>query len=390
MSTSKHASHTLLKSINQQKVLHLIYSDSPISRVELAGKTGLSQQTVTNIVNRLLEDEVILEGEPQSLESGSGRKRVPLLLNGSRFSAIGIELSGTYARGAAYNLRKERLAEAEMRADSYETEEDMLRVIRQVISSLIKEIPEPDGIKGISFSVHGLVDSSEGILLRSPGMGWKRIPLGRILEEEYGLPVYLENDTNLLALNENISGSLVSSRNNVTLKLGRGIGGAIFVDKMLVTGSGFVAGELGHYKAFPPPHLHECYCGGKGCLTTLASSHGLKRTLGLSVDQFRDALRAGEPQAVELCEAVKTAIGSALSNIVTLLNPDHIALTGTMLPVFGESFLDELKARVLANVPQTCRNLEFVHLKTTEDETILAIERVLQNLFKIPLDSLSL
>ncbi|KQX51827.1 ROK family transcriptional regulator [Paenibacillus sp. Root444D2] len=390
MSTLKHASHTLLKSINQQKVLHLIYSECPISRVELAGKTGLSQQTVTNIVNRLLEDQVIVEGEPQSLESGSGRKRVPLLLNGSRFSAIGIELSGTSARGAVYNFQHVRLAEAEVKADRYETEEDLLRVIRSVIDKLMGQTPDPTSLKGIGFSVHGLVDSSEGILLRSPGLGWKRIPLAKLLENEYGLPVFLENDTNLLALNENMGGSLISSKSNVTLKLASGIGGAIVVEKLLVTGSSFVAGEVGHYKAFMPPYDYECYCGGRGCLTTLASSRGMLRTLGRSVEQFREAIRAGDPETVQLCEMVRSAIVYAVANIVTLLNPDRVLLTGFMLPVWGDSFVDELKARVIAQVPQTCRNVEFLHLTDVEDETALAVGLVLQSVFKIPLDSLSL
>ena len=58
----KQTSHMLLKSINQQKVLFLIYSEGPISRVELAEKTGLSRQTVTNIVNRLLKEKIIVTG----------------------------------------------------------------------------------------------------------------------------------------------------------------------------------------------------------------------------------------------------------------------------------------------------------------------------------------
>lgn len=61
--SNKKTSHMLLKSINQQKVLFLIYSEGSISRVELAEKTGLSRQTVTNIVNRLLKEKMIVEGE---------------------------------------------------------------------------------------------------------------------------------------------------------------------------------------------------------------------------------------------------------------------------------------------------------------------------------------
>jgi predicted NBD/HSP70 family sugar kinase len=386
----KNPSHSLLKSINQQKVLHLIFSERPISRVELAQKTGLSQQTVTNIVNRLLEEQVIIEGEPQPLESGSGRKRVPLLINGSRFCAVGIQLSGSTARGAVYNLQNEKLAEAELREEGYQSEDDLLRVVRGVLDKLIAEIPDPSQIKGIGFSVYGLVDSSQGILLRSPGLGWKRIPIAELLETEYGIPVYLENDTNLLALNENMAGSLLSSKNNLTFKFDKGIGGAIVVEKQLVTGSGFVAGELAHYKAFAPPFEYNCYCGGKGCLTTLASTWGLQKNAGFSLEQFQNAWSSNEADALQLRDALTAAITLAISNTVTLLNPDHVLITGRVLQALGESFAEELKTRVLANVPETYRNVEFIHITDMADETALAVGLVLQSMFKIELDSLSL
>jgi predicted NBD/HSP70 family sugar kinase len=108
------------------------------------------------------------------------------------------------------------------------------------------------------------------------------------------------------------------------------------------------------------------------------------------VEQFSEAVRAGDPETVQLYEMVRSAIVYAVANIVTLLNPDRVLLTGFMLPVWGDSFVDELKARVMAQVPETCRNVEFLHLTDVEDETALAVGLVLQSVFKIPLDSLSL
>ncbi|MDQ1913708.1 ROK family transcriptional regulator [Paenibacillus sp. GD4] len=390
MSNVKSTSHTLLKSINQQKVLHLIFSEYPISRVELAQKTGLSTQTVTNIVNRLLQDKVIIEGEPQALESGSGRKRVPLLISASRYCAIGLELSGSSAKGALYNFRNERLASFELRENGYSSEEDLLRVVRGVLNNLVEKVPNTSELKGIGVSVHGLVDSSQGMLLRSPGLGWKRIPLGELLEEEFTVPVYLENDTNLLALNENMGGSLALSRNNVTFKFDRGIGGAIVVEKQLVTGSSFVAGEVGHIKTFSAPFDYPCYCGGKGCLTTLASAHGIGKNIGVTLESFAERLRSEEPEAVQLAGILMAAITNTIANTVTLLNPDRVLITGSVLKALGSVLISELEAQVLANVPETCRSLAFIHKEDSPDGTALAVGLVLQNVFKIPIDQLSL
>jgi hypothetical protein len=61
-----------------------------------------------------------------------------------------------------------------------------------------------------------------------------------------------------------------------------------------------------------------------------------------------------------------------------------------VLQALGESFAEELKTRVLANVPETYRNVEFIHITDMADETALAVGLVLQSMFKIELDSLSL
>src|SRR5690606_28158607 len=86
-----------LKFINQQKVLNLIYNESPISRVEIAERTSLTQQSVTNIVNRLMEEDLVREGE--SMSGNKGRKPIPLAIQADKMYAIGIEVAVKYISG---------------------------------------------------------------------------------------------------------------------------------------------------------------------------------------------------------------------------------------------------------------------------------------------------
>jgi len=386
----KDTSHKLLKSINQQKVLQLIYMSGSISRVELAQKTGLSQQTITNIVNRLLEEGVVSEGEHLPLEAGSGRKRIQLSVNATGFYVIGIELAGKYIRGSLFDFRPELLYSTERRAEKYHGSEHLLRLLSEVVEELLRQAPDVSRTRGIGISVQGLADSREGMLLRTPGIGFERIPVKAMLESKFGLPVYLENDANLLALNENMNGSLSDSSENITLKFDYGIGGAIVSGNRLITGSTFVAGEFGHVKAFTGRDSHPCLCGGSGCLTTLLSISGLGVTMGYTLDGFARAYHGGDEEVVRLYGAMIDALAMALSNLVTFLNPDRVLLTGRVLTAIQGDFLPILTEKVKSNVPQTSRDVKLIYLERMPDETKLAARLVLKHVFDVPLETLGI
>lgn len=381
MPQARTASHKIMKSINQQRILHLIFTEGPISRVELAEKSGLTQQTVTNIVNRLLREDVVIEGEPA--ESPIGRKRVPLTINASSLYAIGIEVSSKYIRGALHNFQYHRLGKVERRVQKLEDGAQALGIIQSVIDELIGLVPAPDRLKGIGFSIHGLVDSRRGILLRPPGLGWVPLALREPLQERYGVPVFVENDVNLLSLYENMNGCLSHSTNNITLKFDWGLGGAIMADKRLVTGSSFVAGEIGHYKSFIGDDAYPCHCGASGCLTTLASASGLVLSLGSSLELFEAAYRKGESEALALYDKVKHAVLLAVGNMITLLNPDHVMLTGSYMEVFADTLVPQLKEALPSVIPETCRGVRILHLREMPEETELAVGQVLKHVFDL-------
>jgi len=389
MSSIKNTSHMLMKSLNQQKVLHLIHTEEAISRVELAQKTGLSQQTVTNIVNRLLEEELVLEGKHVPLEAGSGRKRVALSVNSGSHYAIGLEIAGKYSKGSVYNFRNERLAAVERKVEKYKDADSMLQLLHEIIDELLLHIPDLSKTKGIGVSVQGLVDSKEGILLRVPGIGFLQYPLKSLLEEKYDMPVYLDNDVNLLAVHENMHGRLSSSMNNITLKFDYGIGGAILADKRLISGSTFVAGEFGHYKAFTEADAYQCLCGSKGCLTTLLSMSGLKLHTGYTLEQFIESLQAGEKQALALHKKMVDAMSLGICNLVTILNPDCILLTGRMFAALGEETIMILREKIASNVPLTSRDVTLLQMEALQDETLLAANLVIKHVFEIPSDAWS-
>jgi len=384
----KSTSQQLLKSINQQKVLNLIFSEGPITRVELAEKTGLTKQTVTNIVNRLLQEQIVLEGEPVS--GRSGRNPIPLTVNYGAMYAIGVEVAVKYVRGKLMNFNNRVIAETALEDLRFTSEEQTLECIRQVIDELLRRVPHSTGLKGIGISIQGLVDSKAGVVISSSWLKWKNYPMRDKLQQLYPFPVYVENDVNLLAQFENLQGRLAASRHNITLKLDYGIGGAIIIDKQLYSGATHVAGEFGHYKAFRIPYSHRCHCGAFGCLTTLASISGLRNNVGISLEEFNLRVRNADTDMIRLFDEIQDAVGLALSNIVTFFNPDHVLLTGKIVGVLGDLLVPEIERRLFSTVPEAYRSVVLLHSRESVDDPAMAAALVKKHFFEVPLDSLSL
>lgn len=377
-----------LKFINQQKVLHLIYNESQISRVMLAERTSLTQQTVTNIVNRLMEDELVEEGQPMT--GVKGRKPIPLTIRTDNMFAIGVEVAVKYVSGKLIDFSEKVIAESRIEVDVFKEGEETLACIQKVVNDLLKKVPDHKYLKGMGISTQGLVDSKRGVVIKSPGLAWEDFPLVEKLNETFNFPVFIENDVNLLAIIENQQGSLVKSENNIVLKLDHGIGGSIISHKQLFVGSSHVAGEFGHIKAFKGSDAYLCHCGSVGCLTTLASNSGLINNKGITLEEFNAKVRSGDVEAMRLFDTITEAVGIALSNIVTFINPDQILLTGRMIEIMGDLLVHQVDEIVKTTVPESCKNLKLLYLHEPLDESLLAARLVIKYFFDVPLEILSL
>ncbi|MBO0993333.1 ROK family transcriptional regulator [Bacillus sp. SD088] len=382
MKLGKVSNSQMIKEINQQKVLRLIYIEGPIPRVDLAGKTGLTQQTITNIVNRLLSENLILETAPVS--NGGRRRPIPLIINSTNMYAIGIELAIKYVRGTLMDFKNNTLKEITEYVPRYEHEEHPMEYIFKVIDQLLEQVPKKEGLKGIGLSVQGLVDVSKGTIIYSPGLRWRDFPLKEKLENRYGLPIYLENDANLLAIVESLNGKLALSEQSMVFKFDYGIGSAMVINKQLLHGANYVAGELGHYKAFTGNDAIPCHCGAKGCLTTFASISGLKRNGGFTLEEFNQAVRANDPAAMEIFEKIQTSIAKAIANLITLFNPEHILFTGRFLDEIGDLMIPLLKKDILELIPDSCQNVKIIVLAETPNESKSAAGLVMNYFFNIP------
>lgn len=347
-------SYKLLKGMNESLILNVIRHNKYVSRSEIAKITNLTPPTVTNIINKLLEDGLVKEDKLG--ESSGGRPPVILKINNEAFDIIVI-IIGT-------DIMEEYLLDAELTTKESKVDnikkEDSESIFKLLFDRIrhLKDISKKE-IAGIGIVVRGPVKSSEGISVFSPNIGWRNVPIKDMIEKEFGIPTFVENDVRAMALGEFYNGIAKNVGNVVFLKVGHGIGSTIILDGKIYRGINDMAGEIGHTTidvAGP-----KCSCGNYGCFEALASEKALVNNVVKRIKEGSYSLvseyvngdlenittrfvykAAEEGDEVALSELNKIAIylGIGIANIVNVFSPELVLISGGI--VRGRKFIEDV------------------------------------------------
>jgi len=231
-------------------------------------------------------------------------------------------------------------------------------VIGRIIEA-IGQLTSGVEVAGIGIGAAGSYDAERGAVSFSPNMpGWHNIPLCDIIQREFGLPTYLQNDCTLAALGEHRFGAGVGVDNLVYVGLGTGIGGGIIADGRIYDGTSGAAGEIGHMIIDINGSL--CKCGSYGCWENFASGRAvaqeavrrmeagvataIRRYAGRDANKVTAqavflAAQDGDYIAHEIISRTAYYVGVGLVNIVNIFNPELI-LIGGGLSNMGSLLLD--------------------------------------------------
>ena len=342
MPTQK-ATHQATKQHNRDLVLKTIFSQDKISRAEIARLTELTRPTVSEIVSGLLAEGLIDEVGTGS--SMGGKPSILLsLLPDSRY-LIGINLAQSRFIASIVNLRGEIKKTVEVSVRGGDGEK-AIELVYQILDQLLKESYKP--IVGIGVGTPGLINTRTGIVLRAVNLDWQALPLARLLEERYHLPVRILNDSQATAIGEFVYGGHRSDGNLIVVNVSHGIGAGILIHGRLFQGDGGGAGELGHILV--EEDGRRCRCGRRGCLGSLASGwanvQAVKQLPGLSaitsLDLVRTKFDAGDPSVQKLILEAGRHLGKAMGGLVGTLNIKTITLTGDVTR-FGELWLEAVR-----------------------------------------------
>lgn len=323
-------SKELIREINSSLVLGELRGGL-VSRTELAKRTGLSLPTVSEIVAELIGSGVVEERETAS--SGGGRRPVLLGLKPDAGYVIGIKVTETRVIAVLTDLN----AGIVDRATASLGEDDVATVVR-AIAGVVKKLraaavrrsgggARPSPVYGVGVGLAGVIDRASGVVRHATYADWRDVDLAGLLAKRTGLPVVVDNDVNTLVANEQWFGAGRGVSDVAVVSIGRGVGLGMVLDGRLYRGAGGGAGEFGHTKVVADGPL--CDCGGRGCLEALIGEPAiLAATRSSTIEEATELARGGDRAAQQVFDQVGRTLGTAVGNLVNLLNPKLIVLAG--------------------------------------------------------------
>ena len=391
----KKATRQHTKEHNRNLVLKTIFDHDSISRAEIARITSLTRTTVSEIVADLLEEDLVSEiGVGASL---GGKSPVLLsLVEDSRY-LIGLDLARNQFRGAIVNLRG-KIRELVTLPVNGKNGDEALVMVYEILDRLMQSPWLP--LIGIGIGTPGLVNITEGVVMNAVNLDWKDLPLARLVEARYHLPVNILNDSQAAAMGEYTYGRSHSSDSNlIVINARHGIGAGIIINSRLFQGDGGCAGEIGHVVVVPEGG-QPCRCGNHGCLETVASTQALikrvqslgsqsaptqfpKSSQEITLDTIEQAYISGDPLARQAVLETGRYLGMAISSLVGTLNIQKIVLAGDMTR-FGRPWLEAIQGMISqTSLSRMAQETQIKIGKLGENDIILGASAMLANNYSL-------
>lgn len=340
---------------------HVLESDVPLSRADIAAATGLARATVSGLVDQLIAADLLVELEPQAAQR-AGRPAVPLAVARGTVAGIGMEVNvdylGVRALDLAGRVLTERIELGDFRDSDPVTVLDRLaHIADRVIANL-----SADGVRiaGTALALPGLVDRVTGPLRVAPNLGWRDVDVVALLSAHpvlAGFPPRLANEANLAARAEADVRRHAGVRPSFMYISGEvGIGGAIVLDGEIFLGRHGWSGEIGHtvVDAFRAPEGEPGRLPGVSTLEDFAGQDALMRGAGLPLatplSQLVERAQGGDAAALTSLHRAGTALGVAVANVVSVVDVGLVVLGGTfgeVYPFVREAVEDQLERCVI-------------------------------------------
>jgi len=249
---------------------------------------------------------------------------------------IGIDVGGTNIRCAAISKSIGIISYKKEKIENKNSKEKVIKQIILLIDSLFTK-----KIKGIAVGVPSIVDLRKGIVYEANNIpSWKEVPLKKILENRYKVPVLINNDANCFAMGEKNFGSGKGYKDIVGVILGNGFGAGIVINGKLYCGNDCAAGEFGRTPF--KDNTIEDYCSGK-----FFDMHGI------SGEELHKMAEKGNKRALQIFNEFGKNLGCGIAAIVNAVDPEIVILGGGVSRsycFFKDSFFNSLKKHVYSKV----------------------------------------
>lgn len=281
---------------------------------------------------------------------------------------IGLDLGGTNLKYALGDETGKLIVKKSTPSLAQETQDKIFNNIFSAIAELQQEARAT--IDGIGLGTPGSINFSEGKLIgKTPNIPhWENAPIKETIENKFGIPVWVDNDANVMALAEARIGAAEGYSHVVCFTLGTGIGGGIILKNQIYRGASFSAAEVGHITI--EPNGKPCDCGNFGCLEAYAAApaminryrHKLKRTgllykeEQLSTEFIFQKAAVEEDFAIETIRETCEYLGTGIANVVNILNPQIVVIGGGVANA-GSEFINLIEKVTRRKIMAACDDI---------------------------------
>jgi len=359
-------------------VLSMLRTNGPTTRSELARHTGLTRKVVVQRVEELIDGGLAEEGDMGRSTGGRAPREIRFRTQGA--SILVTEIAAGSLTVGLTDLAGSLLSSAHVDSDTAAGPDAILARIEQLFDKLLEERPAASPpLYGIGIGVPAPVGIGTGRPigdLRFPE--WVDHPIRDRFATRYNVPVWVENNANLMAIGELRAGLARGHSDAVFIRVGTGIGCAIITSGELQRGSQGFGGEFGHVLV-DAGSSETCWCGLTGCLTQIAGAGALGRdgdraaTDGTSpilaaikaqgrtiaAREVFTAATAGDPTSIRILTGAGRHLGAVTAVLVSALNPslillgaDHLRPEDPYVAAFRETVLER-------TLPSATRELQF-------------------------------
>ena len=330
-------------SILKQRILGLCVNEDSYSLADLSKELGTSIPTITKIVGELI-DEGYLEDMGKQVTNG-GRKPSIYGLNPSAGYFLGIDIRKNDFSIAVTNFKGQIVdLQEDICFTLRNTEESCIELCDMVKEHISKTSIELDKIRACGINLSGRVNNETGFCFTF-FLGEDR-PIGALLQEQFGCPVFVENDSRAMTSGEYICGVANNEKNMLFLNVAWGLGMGMILDGKLSYGKSGFSGEIGHFPFLNNDRI--CQCGKRGCLETGASGSAMHRSIldklqqgrssslsekfsnmeEITLDNILEAVEEEDVLAIETVEEVGNILGRAIAGLINIFNPELVVIGG--------------------------------------------------------------
>jgi len=316
-----------------RSVLEILLRDGPVSRAEIARRTGLSKQTISDVMRDLEQHEWV---EEHGLSQGAiGRSALNYCIRARSAFALAVDLGGTKLHVALVDITGQIVSEATEPTDA----QGGIQVVRQIgrlTTSLLREAgADRSAVRVGVMGSPGVVNPSTGGITIAPNIpGLDRIDVAAALASELGFPVALENDVNLAAVGEGWRGDNGGARTFAFIAIGTGIGLGLVADGRLIRGAHGAAGEIAYLPVGGDPFDARNFRLGtlesaihSAAISERYAGHG---GAPMTVRDIFAALEAGDEAARATLEEVARIVALAVLSVSSLIDPELVVFGGSI------------------------------------------------------------